>query len=67
MTGIEPMTFRVLGGCDSHYTTSALVFKSLLSFYNELGEHPTSLAKVKKEVHGSDRVSFQVYGKRHKS
>lgn len=23
MTGIEPMTFRVLGGCDSHYTTTA--------------------------------------------
>jgi hypothetical protein len=31
---------------------------SHFDFYNELRERPTSLAKVKKEVFGSDRVSF---------
>lgn len=37
MTGIEPVTYRVLGGCDSHYTTSA--YGSLLGvyFYNSHG------------------------------
>ena len=27
MTGFEPVTFRVLGGCDSHYTTPTFEIK----------------------------------------
>ena len=62
MTGIEPMTFRVLGGCDSHYTTSAYDFKNLRNFYNDRRRHPVSIEE-EKEIIWSNRVPFQVHGK----
>lgn len=34
MTGFDPVTFRVLGGCDSHYTTPAFSIHALDCFYN---------------------------------
>lgn len=34
MTGFDPVTFRVLGGCDSHYTTPAFEVEYTFSFYN---------------------------------
>ena len=37
--GIEPGTFRVLGGCDNHYTTETVV----LEYYAQLNSIPQSI------------------------
>ena len=43
LAGLEPATFRVLGGCDNHYTTETTLLRLGLT------EHTLSLAP---EMHG---------------
>ena len=51
LAGLEPATFRVLGGCDNHYTTET----TLLRF--GLTEHRLSLDP---EMHGLNFDMFDV-------
>ena len=49
LAGLEPATFRVLGGCDYHYTTETTLLRYGLT------EHRLSLAP---EMH---RLNFEMF------
>ena len=49
LTGLEPATFRVLSGCDNHYTTETTLIPFVLTW------HTFSLAP---EMH---RLNFDVF------
>ena len=36
LPGLEPVTFRVLGGCDNHYTTRTTAIAVLLRYQENL-------------------------------